>query len=111
MKVKIQRILIVTIMILIIATGCVVQYTNSPHDKQVEKVEPLNITTTPKNTLGTITIYDEHGSVYYQYIGEIDVRSSGWGGDEVEIVVNLSSTGCSCFDEAGNLIQEGKTDE
>jgi hypothetical protein len=115
LKVKIQRIIMAVSLILIIAAWAMLLCTGSAQvehkTEQPLQAEPLTITTTPKNTDGTITIYDEHGGVYYQYSGEIDVRSSGWNGKEVDIVVNLPSTGCSCLDEEGNLIQEGEANE
>lgn len=115
MKVKFQRIAAVITLVLLISVCVVPLCTGSAAVEQIteqaEKAEPLIITTTPKNNYGTITIYDEHGNVYYQYMGEINVISSGWNGDEVEVVVNLPSTGCSCFDEEGNLIQERMGEE
>lgn len=72
--------------------------------EQSEQAEPLTIKTAPKNTDGTLTIYDEDKEIFYQYNGEIDIRSSGWNGEEIEIVINLPSTKDSCFDEEGNLL-------
>lgn len=68
-----------------------------------ETAEPLNITIPTPTTEGTLTVYDEHGEVYFQYSGEINILNSGQNGEPVEVEVKVPVTWCSCFDEEGRL--------
>lgn len=68
-----------------------------------ETAEPLNITIPTPTTEGTLTVYDEHGEVYFQYSGEINILNSGQNGEPVEVEVKVPVTRCSCFDEEGRL--------
>lgn len=70
-----------------------------------QEATPLIITTPDPATDGTLTIYDEDGAVYYQYFGEIEIRNDGRDGEHIDIVIQLPETGCSCFDEDGNLLK------
>lgn len=68
-----------------------------------ETAEPLNITIPTPTTEGTLTVYDEHDEVYFQYSGEISILNSGQNGEPVEVEVKVPVTQCSCFDEEGRL--------
>lgn len=72
--------------------------------EQIEEMaKPLNITIPTPTTEGTLTVYDEHGEVYFQYSGAINILNSGQNGEPVEVEVKVPVTRCSCFDEEGRL--------
>lgn len=104
MKVKIQKIIMAVTLILIIAAWAMLLCTGSAQVEQPARAEPLTITTTPKSTVGTITVYDADGNVQYQYSGDfIHVDNSGWNGEDVEINVYIPYAADSCFDDEGRL--------
>lgn len=72
--------------------------------EQTEQAEPLVIETVQPMTEGVLTIVDGEGSLFYQYQGEIRIISDGKNGQPIEIFITLPDTGCSCFDEKGNLL-------
>lgn len=74
-------------------------------EERQHEATPLVITTPDPATDGTLTVYDEDGGIYYQYFGEIEIRNDGKDGEHIDIVVQLPETGCSCFDEDGNILK------
>lgn len=56
--------------------------------------------------MGTLTLYDgDSKEILYQYLGNIEVLNDGANGDNIEIVIHVPDTGCSCFDENGILLE------
>ena len=72
--------------------------------EQTEQAEPLVIETVQPMTEGVLTIVDGEGGLFYQYQGEIRIINDGKNGQPIEIFITLPDTGCSCFDEEGNLL-------
>lgn len=76
--------------------------------KPPEKTEPvpLVINTAEPTTEGTLTLYNgDSEEVLYQYLGDIEITNDGANGDNIEIVIHVPNTGCSCFDENGKLLE------
>lgn len=100
----VEFLLLFGFLLLVMWVGSKGGFVSDEETEQIEETaEPLNITIPTPTTEGTLTVYDEHGEVYFQYSGEINILNSGQNGEPVEVEVKVPVIRCSCFGEEGRL--------
>lgn len=86
---------LIVVAVILLAALLVFLFSTSIEEKRENQTEQTNsirpadsverIVVSPRCNTGTITVYAEEGRVF-QYRGKIEIKNSGWNGQEIKII-------------------------